>query len=780
MVSFSVDKKTYKIETKNNQTFVSIDYKNQNFEENNINEYYPLNSKQPLNDFLFNLGIDIPHYCYHQTLSISGNCRMCLVELKGSMKPIVSCSMSAKGSLSPNTQLYTNSPLVKKARENVLEFLLLNHPLDCPICDQGGECDLQDQSLFFGFTKKRFYTLKRIVTDKNIGPVVKTVMTRCIHCTRCVRFATEIAGVEDLGVFGRGMNSEIGTYVEKAFQSELSGNIIDLCPVGALTSKSHPFIGRKWELKIVNSLDFFDGFGLDTQVLIKNNRVVRVMPGFNNQDQMDNWITDKARFSFDGMFSAEREFKILHVTGKKDKPQTNFSWNSVFKELVYYVYFFDHLNRHLLNDLKLIVIFDSNVSLEVISLLNILAKKYYFFRLKKNGNNSQISNDLEANFQLNLTLIQNILSLTKHCVLVGVNTRFEGSYLNIKLRQRYKKGNFKLFSLGSLTDLTYPVSYMGSTLKSLKTLVEGNSFNCQELNTLYYPPLTICSSELYSRHDSKAVFELLSILKYQTTNFVTKYWSSKMNVLNSTINNVGLNVLAKFDTLSIKDFKNSRGIYLINTPVTSISIQKILKLKLLDYFYAAENSNFVLIEQNSISSGLINLKTNNYYNVYSYLFLPTNVFFETSDTYINTEGLVKKTLKSISTTHDTKSDWQIIRKFFSYSNTFLYAGGINNLKRKIQFDCENLFDFKSFISFLYYSLENLTNLSFYLATKNTAFDLRQTKYKSSVSKIYNTTIKRWLDDFYLGLNNTYNNYSYTMVECSATFRKSLTNFNFVN
>jgi NADH-quinone oxidoreductase subunit G len=362
-------------------------------------------------------------------------------------------------------------------------------------------------------------------------------------------------------------------------------------------------------------------------------------------------------------------------------------------------------------------------------------------------------------------------------VLVGVNTRFEGSYLNIKLRQRYKKGNFKIFSLGSLTDLTYPVSYIGSTLKSFKTLVEGNSLNCQELNTLYFPSLTISSSELYSRHDSKAVLELLNILKYQTTNFITKYWSSKMNVLNSTINNVGLNVLAKFDTFSIKDFKNSRGIYLINTPITSISIQKILELKLLDYFYVAENSNLVLIEQDSIASGLTNLKTNNYYNFYSYLFLPTNVFFETSNTYINTEGLVKKTLKSISTTHDTKSDWQIIRKFFSYSNTFLCIGGINSINKKIQFDCDSLFNFKSYISFLYYSSENLTNLSFYLIVKNTSFDLMQTKYKSSVSKVYNTIFKRWLDDFYLGLNNTYSSYSYTMVECSATFRKVLTNFN---
>ena len=191
----------------------------------------------PLIDYCETLGINIPHYCYHKNLSISGNCRMCLIELKGSPKPVVSCAMSAKSCLN-NAEVFTNSPLVKKARENILEFLLLNHPLDCPICDQGGECDLQDQSFFFGLSKKRFYSFKRVVTDKNIGPIVKTVMTRCIHCTRCVRFAGEVAGVDDLGMFGRGMNSEIGTYVTKIFQSELSGNVIDLCPCLLYTSPS--------------------------------------------------------------------------------------------------------------------------------------------------------------------------------------------------------------------------------------------------------------------------------------------------------------------------------------------------------------------------------------------------------------------------------------------------------------------------------------------------------------------------------------------------------------
>lgn len=694
---------------------------------------------------------------------------MCLIELKGSVKPLVSCSMSAKGSLSPNTQLFTNSPLVKKARENILEFLLLNHPLDCPICDQGGECDLQDQSFFFGLTKKRFYSLKRIVTDKNIGPVVKTIMTRCIHCTRCVRFATEIAGSEDLGVFGRGQQSEIGTFVKKAFQSELSGNVIDLCPVGALTSKPHPFVGRKWELKTVNSIDFFDCFGLDTQILIKNNRIVKILPAFNRFNQIDNWITDKARFSFDGMFSSERKFKIIHESGKKMK--ANFSWDVIFRGLIYFIYFFDHLNRHASKTCKFIVIFSTSTSLEVVSLLYILSKKFYFFDIRKDNNTNQI-NDMEANFQL--SLLPYVLVSTKLAILIGVNTRFEGSYLNLKLKQRYSKGNFKLFSFGSLTDLTYPVSYIGSTLKSLKILAEGNSLNCQEFCAPSDSSLTITGSKLYSRNDSKAVFELLSILKYQTTNFIANHWSSKMNVLNTSINEVGLNVLNKFQMFNIKDFQNARGIYLINSKITSI--QKLLELKLLEYFCIKNERNRILIDQNNIFSGLTNLKKTKHYYVYSYIFLPNNVFFETSFSYLTVEGLIKKSLKSVSPTYNTKNDWQILRTIYSYFNV-LFIGNIKMLKKKIQFNCSSLFHFKSFISFLYYSTENLTKLGFYLTVKNTSFDFKKIKYKSYVSKkIYNTSLRRWLDDFYLGLNSTYSSHSYTMIACSIAFRKSLTNF----
>lgn len=340
------------------------------FQSNHKNDYWKHNA--PLIEYCETIGVNIPHYCYHKNLSISGNCRMCLVELKNSPKPIVSCAMSAKSCLN-NSEVFTNSPLVKKARENVLEFLLLNHPLDCPICDQGGECDLQDQSLYFGITKKRFYNFKRVVTDKNIGPIVKTVMTRCIHCTRCVRFAAEVAGTEDLGMFGRGLDSEIGTYVTKTFQSELSGNIIDLCPVGALTSKPYPFVSRSWELKHVNSIDFSDAFAENTQVYLKNNKVVKVNPGYNPSNNTTNWISDKTRFAFDGMFSPERLLTNFVKSGTKEVQTLN-SWKTLLNEVMLTLYFQDHLNKHFLTTNNLYFVFDSNISLEVLNLLSMFSK----------------------------------------------------------------------------------------------------------------------------------------------------------------------------------------------------------------------------------------------------------------------------------------------------------------------------------------------------------------------------------------------------------------------
>ena len=248
----------------------------------------PVPRRQPL--------LSLSSFCYHQRLSIAGNCRMCVVEVEKSPKPVASCAMPA----GPGMNIKTDTPLVKKAREGVMEFLLLNHPLDCPICDQGGECDLQDQAMAFGSDRGRFAEAKRSVADKDVGPLVKTVMTRCIHCTRCVRFATEIAGVQDMGITGRGNASEVGTYISKALTSELSGNLIDLCPVGALTSKPYAFTARQWELKGTESIDVTDALGANVRVDARGPEVMRVVPTLNDAVN-EEWLSDKARFSYDGL-----------------------------------------------------------------------------------------------------------------------------------------------------------------------------------------------------------------------------------------------------------------------------------------------------------------------------------------------------------------------------------------------------------------------------------------------------------------------------------------------
>ena len=727
----------------------------------------------PLIEFCETLGIIIPHYCYHKNLSISGNCRMCLVELKKSPKPMVSCAMNAKSTLAANTEIYTNSPLVKKARENVLEFLLLNHPLDCPICDQGGECDLQDQSLFFGLSKKRFYNFKRIVVDKNIGPIVKTVMTRCIHCTRCVRFASEIAGIGDLGVFGRGLNSEIGTYVNKSFQSELAGNVIDLCPVGALTSKPYPFIGRSWELKNINSIDFSDGFGLDTQILLKNNRIVKILPGYNSEENSNNWISDKTRFSFDGMFSPERHQNSL-IVNNSEKTIDNLSWNALFKELIYTFYFHDHLNRHFFKTNSLILVFNSNTSVEVLNLLVLLSKKYSFIKLRRDTK-FKINNDFESNLQINLATNAEALESSDLCVLIGVNTRYEGSHLNLKLRQRFLKGNFKVFSLNSLIDLTFPTTYLNDNSKTFYSIAEGNHLLCQSLKTSKNP-LVIISSNIFSRNDSITLLHCLKTLE-RFSNVKTKSWYG-LNVLSQSLNDVGINTLNKFSTLISNDFKYFSSLFFVNSSLSDKNLNKLVELKLLNYLKNDNSFNRAIIEQNNKIENKLFSKLKAKCNLYDYIFLPNNVFFESSGTFINTEGISKKTVKLISSKQNTRNDWQILRKLFSYSNEITFFSNLK-INSKVQFNCNNLYNFKNFISFLSFASQNLSKVSFYLQTKNQSFLLDNKKFQLNKKKIFSTKLKKNIDDFYLQGSDKYSKHSITMVECSTLLRTEQTNFNFI-
>ena len=723
----------------------------------------------PLIEYCETLGIKIPHYCYHKNLSIAGNCRMCLIELKKSPKPIVSCAMNARSILAANSVVYTNSPLIKKARENILEFLLLNHPLDCPICDQGGECDLQDQSLFFGVTKKRFYNFRRIVINKNIGPIVKTVMTRCIHCTRCVRFATEIAGVENLGVFGRGVKSEIGTYITKVFQSELSGNVIDLCPVGALTSKPYPFIGRSWELKSVNSIDVSDGFGVDIQVLLKNNRIIKILPGYNSQENDNNWISDKTRFLFDGMFSPDRKLTKTVISGSNCLSEIG-TWNQILKKLVYSIYFYDHLNRYFFEINPIIFVFGEDTPVEVLNILMLINKKFNFFKLRR-LKQLNTYNDFEAPIQLKSATKQEDLDKADVCLLIGTNPKYDGSYLNLKIRKRLSKGNFKIFKFGSVSDLTFSTASVGTNLNTLKSIAEGSHSICQNLKEAKNL-LIILNSDLYERKDASFITNLIQTLK-STTSLKNGTWNG-FNFLNNSLNSVGINLLNNFKALNKRDFYDANALYFINANTNTTYFDMFIELKLLNYL-TTPSQNKILIEQNSKITNISQVSKTTM-NLYNYIYLPSNVFFESLGTYINTEGSLKKSVKIVSSKKNTKDHWQILRKLYSLTENIFFISN-PDLNTQIQFNCSSMSNFKNFTNLMYLNTLRLSKLASYTTNKNNqSFELPTYLFNTKRSLLNLTTLKKQISDFYIGGSDNYSRSSTTMLDCSNILRSEKTNF----
>ena len=400
------------------------------------------------------LGIEIPRFCYHESLSIAGNCRMCLVEIYKSPKPVASCAMP----IMEDMQIFTNSPLIKKVRESVLEFLLLNHPLDCPICDQGGECDLQDQTIIFGSDRNRIFLTKRSVENKNCGPIIKTIMNRCIHCTRCVRFATEIAGIEDLGTTGRGINTEIGSYISKVFKSELSGNVVDLCPVGALTAKGYAFVSKPWELSKLSSIDLSDSVGSNTFIYTRGKEIIRILPRYNKEIN-EEWLTDKSRFAFDGL-NIQRLYKPYV---KKNKKLSSCSWEEA-----------------LIKGGKILRTCDGNQIKGIIGksvdTFSSLALQNLFTKLgsphlsqEEGLNHFNIDSRKNYLFHTGFTNIEK----ADLCLLIGVDTRMEASLLNLKLRRHFLKGNIIVGNIGTASNLTFPHHHLGTSLKTLIKVLEG-------------------------------------------------------------------------------------------------------------------------------------------------------------------------------------------------------------------------------------------------------------------------------------------------------------------
>lgn len=418
--------------------------------------------------------IYIPRFCYHDRLSIAGNCRMCLVELETSIKPIIACSTS----LTNNMSVYTNSKTVKKIRENILEFLLINHPLDCPICDQGGECDLQDQSMVFGSDRGRFVEIKRSVEDKDFGPFIKTIMTRCIHCTRCVRFFDEIAGAPFLGTMGRGKDTEVSMYVSGLLDSEISGNVIDLCPVGALTSKPYAFTSRPWELSSFETIDIFDSLASNIRVDVKGNTIMRILPKLNEEIN-EEWISDKIRFSYDGLRKDRLTFPLVKVRKNSIILFNYISWNLVFNKLKQ---LFSFYGNSILN------VFGGELN----DLFSLFLLRYWIescnFFVNFYCRSLYLNPSVQSSFLFSDKI--NNLSIYKNFLFVNVNLKSEISVLNTRIRKlKWKfKDSINVYYIGPNVSLNYNYKHVGISKDSILLLTKGKHFLC---NSYYNSKLCI-------------------------------------------------------------------------------------------------------------------------------------------------------------------------------------------------------------------------------------------------------------------------------------------------
>ncbi|MEC9348039.1 MAG: NADH-quinone oxidoreductase subunit NuoG [Pseudomonadota bacterium] len=432
-------------------------------------------------------GKEIPRFCYHERLSIAGNCRMCLVEMEKSPKPIASCAMPA----GDNMVIHTNTPVVKKAREGVMELLLINHPLDCPICDQGGECDLQDQAMAYGRGGSRFEENKRAVKEKYMGPLIKTIMTRCIHCTRCVRFVEEVAGVPDIGAIYRGENTEI-TALEKVVDSEMSGNVIDLCPVGALTSKPYAFNARPWELRKTETIDVMDALGSAIRVDARGREVLRVLPRLN-EDVNEEWISDKTRYACDGLRRQRLDRPFVRRDGKL-KPAT---WPEAFQAIA------EQLKGK--DGSSIAAIAGDLAALEEMTALKDLMAALGSPNLDCRQDGMKAGGGERGDYLFNATIAG--IEQADAILLVGTNPRKEAAVLNARIRKTWVQsaGDLKIGLVGENADLTYPVEYLGAGPATLGELVAGTHPFTQVLRNAQRPMIIVGAAAL-ARADGAAVW----------------------------------------------------------------------------------------------------------------------------------------------------------------------------------------------------------------------------------------------------------------------------------
>ena len=591
-------------------------------------------------------GAEIPRFCYHERLSIAGNCRMCLVQMEKSHKPIASCAMPAAEGM----VIKTNTEKIEKARKGVMEFLLTNHPLDCPVCDQGGECDLQDQSMFYGIDKSRFKENKRYVSEKYMGPLIKTQMTRCIHCTRCIRFATEVAGVSELGAIGRGENMQITTYLEKSMESEMSANIIDLCPVGALTSKPYVFKARPWELKKTETIDVMDAVGSNIRVDTYGWEVKRVLPRINEEIN-EEWISDKTRYACDGLKNQRLDVPLIKNNNKFEK----ISWTEAYKKIV------EKISKT--QPEKIAGITGDMTNMETLFVI-----KEFFEKIIKSNNLDSRSNDYYVNSseRKNYIFNSNIEGLEESdlIILVGTNPRFEATILNSRIRRAYLKNKTTIYSIGNVGDLTYPYKILDNNTKVIKDIVS----NKHEVSTKIInakKPIIVIGQSVLKIKSGIYIFEELK--KYLLeNNKINNEWNS-LNILSTNASTVGAYDLG---ILSSNNGKNT-------------TLEKIKKNELdIIFLFGQDDLKFIKSKEFIIYIGSHGDRGAEIADI----ILPGSAYTEQDGYFTNLEGKIQKAYKATYPPGEAKEDWQIINELSALiSKKYLYNNKDDLIKAMLNY-----------------------------------------------------------------------------------------------
>lgn len=565
------------------------------------------------------IGVEIPRFCYHDKLSVPANCRMCLVEVKGSPKPVASCAMAC----GDNMEVFTDSAMTKKARKGVMEMLLINHPLDCPICDQGGECDLQDQAVAYGFDRSRYYETKRAVTDKDIGPLVKTVMTRCIQCTRCVRFCDEIAGTAELGLMNRGENVEIGPFVDRYVTTEMSGNLIDVCPVGALTHKPGAFTARPWELTKTDSIDVHDAVGSNIRIDARGGAVMRVLPRLN-EDINEEWLSDRSRFAVDGLKHARLDQPYVRDPGtRKMIPAT---WDQALAVAAQKL-------KATAPD-KICALNGELAAVEEIVALKDLMQSLGVQNLECRSAGAMLESPTRGGYLFNTTIAG--LEQADAILIVGANPRLEATMVNARIRKTWlaQDKRLKIGLIGEAVDLTYPYMHLGTGIDAIKELMAGEGPFAEILKNAARP-VVIMGVGAMQRVDGQTILKQVYEMACQY-NVVREGWNG-WNVLHLAAARVGA-LDVGFVPPAVFDIAAHDVVYLMNADT--------------DYYLQNINPNaFVIYQGHHGGPGAARAD----------VILPGCAYTEKSGTYVNMEGRTQITRRAVHPPGLAREDWTIIR-----------------------------------------------------------------------------------------------------------------------